>query len=54
MNRERAGKILCLTLVGCIAASSIATEAKNSETLPPADAKQQVLNLEREWVDAEI
>ena len=37
-----------------MAASSQAGEQKNSKTLPPADAKQQVLNLEREWVDAEI
>jgi ketosteroid isomerase-like protein len=53
MNRERAGKILCLTLACCIATSSVATEPKNSKTLPPADAKQQVLDLENEWVAAE-
>ena len=53
MNRERAGKILCLTLACCIATSSVATEPKNSKTVPPADAKQQVLDLENEWVAAE-
>ena len=54
MNRERNGKVLCWTLVCCTAASPLAGEPKNSKTLPPADAKQRVLNLEREWVDAEI
>ena len=53
MNREGTLKILCLTLTCCIAASSVATEQKNS-TVPPADAKQQVLDLENEWVTAEI
>jgi hypothetical protein len=54
MNRERAGKILCLTLVCCMAASSVATKPKNSKTLPSADAKQQVLDLGEEWVAAEV
>jgi len=54
MNREGNGKVLCWTLACCMAASPLAGEPKNSKTLPPADAKQQVLNLEREWVDAEI
>ena len=53
MNRERTVKILCLTLVCGIAASSVA-KAKNSQTLSPADAKQQVLDLGKEWVAAEI
>jgi cobalamin biosynthesis protein CobT len=43
-----------LTLTCCVAASSVATEPKNSQTEPPADAKQQVLDLEREWVAAEV
>ena len=51
MNRERNGKFLCWTLACCVAASPLAGEPK---TFPPADAKQQVLNLEREWVDAEM
>jgi len=54
MNRRRNGRFLCWTLACCMAASPLAGEPKNSKTLPPADAKQQVLNLEREWVDAEI
>jgi hypothetical protein len=54
MNRERNGKVLRWTLACCMAASPLAGEPKNSKTLPPADAKLQVLNLEREWVDAEI
>jgi len=37
-----------------LAASSAAKEPENSETLPPADAKQQVLNLGKEWVAAEL
>jgi len=53
MNRERTWKILCLTLACCMAAPSAATEPKNSKTLPPAGAKQQVLDLENEWVAAE-
>ena len=54
MNRERAVKILGLTLAGCMATSSVATEPKNSRTLPPAEAKQQVLDLGKEWVAAEV
>jgi len=54
MNRERMATILCLMLACCMATSSVATEPKNSKTLPPADAKQQVLDLGKEWVAAEI
>ncbi len=53
MNREQAVKILCLTLACCMATSSLATEPKNSKTLSSADAKQQVLDLGREWAAAE-
>ena len=53
MHRERTWKILCLTLACCMAAPSVATEPKNSKTQTPADAKQQVLDLENEWVAAE-
>jgi len=53
MNPERVGKILCLTLTCCLAASSLAADGKNTKTLPPAAAKQQVLDLEQEWVAAE-
>jgi ketosteroid isomerase-like protein len=54
MNRQPAVKLLCLTLVCYMAAASAATEPKNSKTPPPADAKQQVLDLGKEWVAAEI
>jgi ketosteroid isomerase-like protein len=54
MNRERAVKILCLMLACCMAKSSVATEPKDSKNLPPADAKQQVLDLGKVWVNAEV
>src|ERR1700751_3072875 len=54
MHRERAVKILCLMLACCIAKSSVATEPKDSKNLPPADAKQQVLDLGKVWVNAEV
>jgi ketosteroid isomerase-like protein len=53
MTRERTWKVLCLALACCIAAPAVAKEPKNSKTPPPADAKQQVLDLEDEWVAAE-
>jgi ketosteroid isomerase-like protein len=34
--------------------TSAAKEPKNSKTVPPADAKQQVLDLGKEWVAAEV
>jgi hypothetical protein len=54
MSRERAVKILCLTLACCMVTSSVATEPKKSKTLLPADAKQQVLDLGKEWATAEV
>ncbi len=54
MWRERAVKILCLALACCMAASSAAKEPKNSKAVPPADAKQQVLDLGKEWVAADV
>jgi hypothetical protein len=51
---HRAVRILCLTLACCMAASLVAAEPKNPKTQPPADAKQQVLDLGKEWVAAEI
>ena len=54
MNRARAVKILCLTLTCSMAMSSVATEPKNSKAPSPADAKQQVIDLGKEWVAAEI
>jgi hypothetical protein len=53
MHRERALKILFVTLACCVAALSGPTEPKNS-SLPSAAAKQQVLDLEKEWVTAEV
>jgi hypothetical protein len=35
-------------------ASSSATEPKNSKTLPSANARQQVLDLGKEWAAAEV
>jgi hypothetical protein len=40
-------------LAGCVVALPASTEPKKSE-LPSADAKQQVLDLENEWVTAEM
>ena len=51
MNREGAVRILFVTLACCVATLSVATEPK---TLPPTDAKQQVLDLGKEWVAAEV
>ena len=53
MNRERALRILSLTFACCVVASSSTSEQKNSAT-QPADAKQQVLDLEKDWVTAEV
>jgi hypothetical protein len=53
MNGKSAWKILCLTLACCMAAPSVAAEPTNSRTLPAADDKQQLLELEQEWVTAE-
>jgi len=53
MNREQKLRILFVILVCCVAALPASTEPKNSE-LPSGDAKQQVLDLENEWVTAEM
>jgi hypothetical protein len=53
MRRESALRILFVTLACCVAASSASTDPKNS-TFPSSDAKQQVLDLEKEWVAAEV
>ena len=53
MNRERAGIILLLTLISCMATSSVTADPKSSQTSPLVDAKQQVLDLEQKWVTAE-
>src|SRR5579864_2291651 len=53
MNRERAGIILLLTLMCCMAAWPVTADPKSSQTSALADTKQQVLGLEQEWVAAE-
>jgi len=37
-----------------MAAPSLATEREKSKTVPPDDAKQQLLGLGKEWADAEV
>lgn len=54
MNRNPVAGILCLALVCCMAAPSVAAEPKDSKALPTAAAKQQVLDLGKEWVAAEV
>lgn len=53
MNRQRAMRILFVTIALCTATSSIA-KPNDSKALPSADWKQQVLDLSKEWVAAEI
>ena len=53
MNREQKLGILFMILACCVAALPASTEPKNSEH-PSADAKQQVIDVENEWVTAEI
>jgi len=47
-----AGVVVLMLACGMIAACA-ATEPKNSERLAPADAEQQVLDVEKAWVAAE-
>jgi len=54
MNRQRAVRVLCLTLAGCAAVSSAAAAPQNSKTPPSANAKQEVLDLGKEWAAAEV
>ena len=53
MNRERRLKILCLTLACCAAVPLQATEPKDPKPATASDDKQQVLQLEDDWVVAE-
>jgi len=46
-------QIVGLTLACCIAASAAATEPTSSQAAPPADAKQQLMDLQEEWATAE-
>jgi hypothetical protein len=49
--KSRAIAVLVLT---SFAATSTFAARRNSQNQPPADAQQQVLDLEKEWVAAEI
>ena len=46
-------QIVALTLACCMAASSAATEPTSFQTVAPTDARQQLLDLEKEWTAAE-
>ena len=46
-------QILGLMLACCVAVASVATEPTSSQAASPTDARQQVLDLEKEWADAE-
>jgi len=43
-----------LSLTYCITAAALATESKPASAPPAADAKKQALDLEKEWVAAEL
>ena len=47
-------QIVRLALTYCVAATSVVALPRSPKPLPPADAKQQVLDLGKEWVAAEI
>lgn len=53
MDAHQIGKISSLALVCGMALSPVAAAPGNSQALAPADAKQQVLQLENLWVTAE-
>ena len=53
MNRERRLKILCLTFASCVAVQLLATEPKDPTPARASYDKQQVLQLEDDWVVAE-
>jgi ketosteroid isomerase-like protein len=46
-------QIAGLALALSLAAASAATEPKGPQTAPPTDARQQLLDLEKQWADAE-
>jgi hypothetical protein len=52
MNREQKVRCVFVILTCCVAALPASTEPKHER--PSADVKQQVLDLENEWVAAEI
>ena len=53
MRWNRTGKLICVTLAGCCCAAFAATRPMTSAVPPTAGAKQEVLRLEKEWVEAE-
>ena len=52
MTRQRATRFLCLLVAILVAASSAGQQG--STTPVAAEEKQQILDLEQEWVTAEI
>jgi hypothetical protein len=54
MNLNCAGKIACLMLASLVAAGSLPAVLQAAQTQPGPDAKQQVLKLEDQWVEAEL
>jgi ketosteroid isomerase-like protein len=52
-SRKLKQQIVGWTLACCIAASSVATEPTSPQAPPPTAAKQQLLDLEKEWAAAE-
>ena len=53
MIQAGVGRIGCWAIAWGMAVSSVTAGAKNPQTVPPADAKQQVLDVEQLWVAAE-
>jgi ketosteroid isomerase-like protein len=52
-SRALKQQVLCWTLACCIAGSSVTAEPTSSQAAPPTDARQQLLELEKEWAAAE-
>ena len=52
-SRDLKQQFVGLVLACCVAGLSVATEPTTSQTAPPADARQQLIALEKDWVAAE-
>jgi ketosteroid isomerase-like protein len=52
-SRKLKQQIVGWTLACCIVASSVATEPTHPQAAPPTVARQQLLDLEKEWAAAE-
>ena len=52
-SRDLKQQFVGLVLACCVAGLSVATEPTSSQTAPPTDARQQLLELEKEWAAAE-